>query len=168
MHSLKKSSRLIAITICLFVAGVSCTHADDEEKSQTPINNANPNSQMNPYMNIMTPMMGNMGQMNGMMNPHMFMNLMGQMNGMMNPHLYMNMMNPMMMSGAMVNPMMGMNMMGPMPGGMGMPGMGATNSNNPMAQMPGGQMMDPKQYEQWFNQWSEMMENMTAQQPPAQ
>jgi len=27
-------------------------------------------------------------------------------------------------------------------------------------------MMDPKQYEQMFNQWTEMMKNMTPQTPP--
>ena len=56
------------------------------------------------------------------------------------------MMNPMMdMSGAMMSPMMGMvnPMMGPM-------------------MNPAG-MMDPKQYEQWFNQWTESMKNMAPQ-----
>ena len=65
--------------------------------------------------------------------------------GMMGP-----MMNPMMgMSGAMMSPMMGMvnPMMGPM--------------MNPMMNPAG--MMDPKQYEQWFNQWTESMKNMTPQ-----
>ncbi|MDH3608979.1 MAG: hypothetical protein OEQ24_07040, partial [Gammaproteobacteria bacterium] len=72
------------------------------------------------------------------------------------------MMNPMMgmMNPQMMNPMMGM--MGPMSGGMAMPGTGA-NANNPMGQMPGGQMMDPKQYEDWYKQWTEMMKNMTPQ-----
>ncbi|MBT8112691.1 MAG: hypothetical protein KJO47_03335, partial [Gammaproteobacteria bacterium] len=63
----------------------------------------------------------------------------------MNPHMYMNMMNPM------------MSMMGPMSGGMG------ANGSSPMSQMPGGQMMDPKQYEQWFSQWTEMVKNITPQ-----
>ena len=55
-----------------------------------------------------------------------------------------------------------MNPMGMM-GGMGMPGMTPHGGGNPMGQMPGGQMMDPKQYEQWFSQWTEMMKNMTPQ-----
>jgi hypothetical protein len=75
--------------------------------------------------------------MGGQVNPMM---------GMMNPM----MMNPMMMNPMMMNPMMGMMnpmTMGPMMGGY----------SNSMGQMPGGQMMDPKQYEQWFKQWTEMM-----------
>ncbi len=120
-------------------------------------------SMMNPnmYMNMMYPMMGMMNpMMASMMNPMAYMNMMyPMMGGMMNP---MAMMNPMTMMG----PMMGMggmsSMMNPMGmmGGMGMPGMTAPGGN-PMAQMPGGQMMDPKQYEQWFSQWTEMMKNMT-------
>ncbi len=92
-------------------------------------------SMMNPMMGMMypmmapmvNPMMGMMGPTMGMMNP-----MMAPAMGMMNP-----MVNPMMdMSGAMMSPMMGMMnpMMAPM--------------MNPMG------MMDPKQYEQWFNQWS--------------
>ncbi len=160
MHSLHSFTRLIVITSCLFAVGISCTHADEEKKNQTP-SSSDMNTMMNPMM---------MGQMNGMMNPHMYMNMMGPM---MNPHMMTSMMNPMMMGGSMMNPMMGMNMMypmmgmmgpmmGPMSGGMGMPGMGA-HGNNAMSQMPGGQMMDPKQYEQWFNQWTEMMKNMAPQ-----
>lgn len=152
MHLLQRFTRLIVITSCLFAAGVSCTQAEEEKKSP-----ATSSSDMTTMMN---PMM--MGQMNGMMNPQM-------MTSMMNP--MMGMMNPMMMGGGMMNPMMGMNMMypmmgmmGPMSGGMGMPGMSA-NNGNPMSQMPGGQMMDPKQYEQWFNQMTEMMKNMTPQAP---
>ena len=125
-----------------------------------------------PYKSMMNPHM-----MTSMMNPNAYMSMMGPM---MNPAMYMNMMGPMMamsgpMMGQMMNPMGWMNpamymnmmypmmgmmgpMMGPMGGGMGMHG-------NPMTQMPGGQMMDPKQYEQWFNQWTEMMKNFT---PPAQ
>lgn len=176
MHSLQHFSKLIVITSCLFAAGVSCTQADGEKK----IPNAS-SSEMNPSSSnanqTMNPMM--MGQMSGMMNPHMYMNMMAQMSGMMNPQM-MNpqMMNPMMMGGGMMNPMMGMNMMypmmgamgpmmGPMSGGMGMPGMSA-NNGNAMTQMPGGKMMDPKQYEQWFNQMTEMMKNNpTHMQPQA-
>ena len=82
-------------------------------------------SMMNPMMGMMYPMMAPMvNPMMGMMNP-----MMAPTMGMMSP-----MMNPMMdMSGAMMSPMMGMMnpMMAPM--------------MNPMG------MMDPKQYEQWFN-----------------
>ncbi|NNC67244.1 MAG: hypothetical protein HKN83_04340 [Gammaproteobacteria bacterium] len=89
-----------------------------------------------PMMEAMKPMMGMMNPMMAMMNP-----MMGPMMGMAAP-----MMNPMMdMSGAMMSPMMGMvnPMMGPM-------------------MNPAG-MMDPKQYEQWFNQWTESMKNMAPQ-----
>ena len=88
-------------------------------------------SMMNPamYMNMMYPMMGMMGPMMGMMGP------------MMAP-----MMNPAMMGG-MMNPM---GMMGPMMNPMGMMG-GGYNTGNPMG------MMDPKQYENWFKQMTEMM-----------
>ena len=121
---------------------------------------------MNPamYMNMMGPMMGMMNPMMGMMNPMMgmggnMMNPMGMMGPMMNPAMYMNMMYPM------------MGMMGPMMGGMGgmggMPMMGGHGAN-PMGQMPGGQMMDPKQYEQWFSQWTEMMKNVAPQAQPQQ
>ena len=37
-------------------------------------------------------------------------------------------------------------------------GMGGGYGSNPM-----NQMMDPKQYEQWFTQWTDMMKNMTPQ-----
>ncbi len=99
---------------------------------------------MNPMMAMMNPMMG---PMMGMMNPMMY-PMMGMMNPMMGPMMGMAtpMMNPMMdMSGAMMSPMMGMvnPMMGPM-------------------MNPAG-MMDPKQYEQWFNQWTESMKNMAPQ-----
>ena len=112
----------------------------------------------NPHMmtSMMNPMMGMMGPM---MNPAMYMNMMGPMMGMMGPMMG-GMMNPM----TMMNPMMYMNMMypmmgmmGPMMGGMGMPGMPGMpgmHGSNPM-----GQMMDPKQYEQWFSQWTDMMKN---------
>ena len=103
---------------------------------------------MNPttYMGMMgmtDPMMGMMNPMMGMMNP--MMGMMNPMMGMMNP--MMGMMNPMMMG--MMNPMM----MNPMMGSYG----------NPMGQMPGGQMMDPKQYEEWFKQWTEMMQSFAPQ-----
>ena len=137
---------------------------------------------MNPMMGMMNPMMGMMNPMMGMMNP--MMGMMNPMMGMMNPMMGMMgpMMNPMGMMGPMMNPMgmmgpmsggMGgmmnpmsmmypmMGMMGPMSGGMG--GMGGVHGGNPMGQMPGGQMMDPKQYEQWFSQWTETMKNFTPQ-----
>ena len=162
MVSLHKLFRLVLITGCLFFAAVSYTQAEENKPAQMPDMNA----MMNPMMN--------------MMNPAMYMNMMNPMMGMMNPAMYMNMMNPMMMApmmgmgapmmGSMMNPMMGMNMMYPMMGMMGpmmnpmagmsmMPNTGATSGhNNPM-----GQMMDPKQYEQWFSQWTEMMKNFTPQ-----
>ena len=66
--------------------------------------------------------------------------------------------HPMFNPSMWMNPMTSMGTMG-MPG---MPGMGAYGGY-PMGQMPGGQMMDPKQYEDWFKQWTEMMNNMTPQ-----
>ena len=97
---------------------------------------------MKPMMNMMNPMMGMMYPMMApMVNP--MMGMMGPTMGMMNPMMapMMGMMGPMMypmkdMNSAMMSPMMGMMnpMMAPM--------------MNPMG------MMDPKQYEQWFNQWS--------------
>ncbi len=117
------------------------------------------NSMMAPMMGMMAPMMGMMNPMMGsMMNPMAMMGPMmgmGGMSSMMNP---MAMMGPMMGMGGMSSMMNPMTMMNPMMGGMGMPG---AQSGNPMGQMPGGQMMDPKQYEQWFSQWTEMMNNMT-------
>ena len=168
MLSLQHFTRLIVISSCLFAAGVSCTQADEEKKSPATSPTPAPTD-----MNVM--MYPMMGQMSGMMNPHMYMNMMNPMMGMMNPQ----MMNPMMMmGGGMMNPMMGMNMMypmmgmmgpmkGPMSGGVSMPGMDASGSN-PMTQMPGAQMMDPKQYEQWYKQWTKMMKNLPAQTPPSQ
>ncbi len=163
MKSLQKSLRLVLFTSCLFVLGVSFTHAEEKKQSTMPDMDAMM-GMMNPtmYMNMMNHMMT---PMTGMMNPNMMMNpMMGMMNptmmmspmmGMMNPMMGMNMMYPMMgMMGPMMNPMMGM--------GMGMPGMGS-HGGNPMNQMPGAQMMDPKQYEQWFSQWTEMMQNFTQQ-----
>ena len=62
-------------------------------------------------------------------------------------------MNPMSMMGPMMNPM---GMMNPM---MGMGGMGGGHNNaNPM-----GSMMDPKQYESWFDQMTKMMESYSSQ-----
>ena len=173
MLSLGKVIRLVLFTGCLFTVGVSCTQADESNKNSAA---AAPDmsammapmmGMMNPgmYMNMMNPMMAPaMGMMNPsmMMNPMMGMNMMYPMMGMMNPSM-------------MMNPMMGMNMMYPMMGMMGpmmnpmssmsMPGMGGMgmHGSNPMSQMPGGQMMDPKQYEDWFKQWTEMMNNMTPQ-----
>ena len=111
---------------------------------------------MSPHqaMQYMNPMMGMMNPMMGMMNPMMYMNMMYPMMGMMGP--MMGMMNPMMMGG-MMNPMTMMNpmMMNPMMMG---GSMGGYNSANPM-----GSMMDPQQYESWFNQMTEMMKSFTPQ-----
>jgi len=143
----------------------------------------NPMSMMGPMMGMMGPMMNPMSMMGPMMNP---MSMMGPMMGMMNPMSMMGpmmgMMNPMSMMGPMMNPMgmmggmggMGgmsnpmMGMMNPMGMMGGMGGMGAHGGGNPMGQMPGGQMMDPKQYEQRFNQWTEMMKNFAPQTQPQQ
>ena len=82
---------------------------------------------------------------------------------MMNPAMYMNMMGPMM------NPAMYMNMMGPMMGMMA-PFMNPMTMMNPSTTSGGyntnsmGQMMDPKEYENWFNQWTEMMKSFTPEQ----
>ncbi len=161
MQSFSKTIRFLIMTCCLFTISATISLAEKNNQSTAP----------------------DMSAMMGMMNPAMYMNMMNPMMGMMNPGMYSNMMNPMMgmnmmypmmgmgapMMGSMMNPMMGMNMMYPMMGmmgpmmspmsGMGMPGMsGGAQSGNPM-----GQMMDPKQYEQWFNQWTEMMKNFTPQ-----
>ena len=115
-------------------------------------------SMWEPYKAVMNPHM-----MLSFTNPNAYM-------GMMNPAMYMNMMYPMMgmmgpmmgMGAPMMNPAMYMNMMYPMMGMMG-PAMGGMYGGNPMAQVPGAQMMDPKQYEQWFGQWNEMMKNFMPQ-----
>ncbi|MFK7816565.1 MAG: hypothetical protein AB8B92_09530 [Gammaproteobacteria bacterium] len=153
MYLLQRLTRLVVISSCLFTAGVSCTKIDGE-KNSPPNPTANLTAQSTIQSPMMNPMM--MGQMNGMINPHMYLNMMGQMSGMM---------NPMMMNGKTTNPM-SMNMVYPMMGMMGqmMPGMG-THYGSPMTQMPSGQMMTPKQYEQWFNQMTENMKNMTQQTP---
>ncbi len=128
---------------------------------------------MNPMISMMHPMADMMGPMMNMMGP-----MMAPMTGMMNPMMGMmtpmmapmtGMMNPMMAGMAnpalMMNPGWYMSMMGPMMGMM-YPMM------NPMGMMGGyggyggnsmGQMMDPKQYENWFNQWTESMQNMAPQ-----
>ena len=161
MLSLHKFIRLVLFTGCLFTVGVSCTQAEQDKKTTTAAPDMNAMmGMMNPamYMNMMNPMMAPaMGMMNPMMGMNMMYPMMGMMNPsmMMNPMMGMNMMYPMM---GMMNPSMMMNPMGTM----GMPGMGM-HGGNPMGQMPGGQMMDPKQYEQWFSQWTEMMKNMTPQ-----
>ena len=59
-------------------------------------------------------------------------------------------------------PPMGMPGMPPMPG---MPGMNP-GGMTPQGGMPGpGQIMDPEQYEQFDQQWTEMMSRMGGQQP---
>ncbi|MEM8844842.1 MAG: hypothetical protein AAGB35_07345 [Pseudomonadota bacterium] len=97
-------------------------------------------SMMNPmmYMNMMYPMMSMMGPMMGMMGP--MMNPMAMMGPMMNP---MGMMNPMAMMGPMTNPM-------------GM--MGGGYNQNPM-----NTVMEPKEYESWFDQMTEMMKSIVPQ-----
>lgn len=120
---------------------------------------------MNPatYMGMMgiaDPTAGEFGSVSGshpMFNPAMWM----YPTTWMNPGNYMSLMNPMTWMNAgnymqMMNPMAYMGMMTPMMGGYGYP----------MGQTPGtGQAMNPEQYEQWFNQWTDMMQNFM---PPAQ
>lgn len=163
MYFQQRFTQLMIIISCLFAAGVSCTQADDLKKS--------PNTTQSEQASAMNPMMmGQMGQMPGMMNPHMYLymmnQMMGQMPGMMNPM----MMGQMSQMPGMMNPMMMGHQMGQMPGMMNpmtgmMPGMASGGTSNPMAQMPSGQMMSPKQYEQWFNQMTENMKNMSPQAP---
>ena len=144
MRISSKFFRYLTLSIMLLtVCATASTQAEDAGKSQTSdsmMNMMDPNM----YMNMMNPAMY-MNMMGPMMNPAMYMNMMGPMMGMMNP--MMGMMNPMM---GMMNPMMGMMNPAAMTGGYN------TNSM--------GQMMDPKQYENWFNQWNEMMKGSTAQQ----
>ncbi|GAB4344841.1 MAG: hypothetical protein Kow006_01290 [Gammaproteobacteria bacterium] len=111
-----------------------------------------------PYQAMMNPGVAG-GPMAGMMNPGA---MMAPPAGMMNPMTMMNpmaMMAPMMMMGA---PAMGMMnpgaMMNPMMGGAA-PGMMAPGTTMP-GMMPPTTMMDPKQYEQFFNAWQKMMGNM--------
>ncbi len=167
MQSLLKTSRLISLTIFLFILSTSIGFTDEKNSNANLATDMS--AMMNPamYMNMMNPMMGMMNPMMGMMNPMSMggmsnpMNMMNPMMGMMGPMMGMgmpmmgSMMNPMSMGG-MSNPM---NMMNPMMGGMNMPYSSGANTNST------NQMMDPKQYEQWFSQWTEMMKNFT---PPAQ
>jgi len=145
---------------------------------------------MNPMTGMMAPMTGMMNPMTGMMAP--MTGMMNPMTGMMAPMgMMMNPMTGMMMAPmmGMMNPMTGMGMMPgmgmpQMPGmgmpqmpGMGMPPMGM------MPQMPGGMppmgmmpqmpgatpgpqaIMDPEQYEKFYQQWQEMMSNMGQANP---
>ncbi len=174
--------QLIAIAACLIVASATTIQAEETNSSQPSMQGMSSAMQKsmdpNVWTNMMTMMMNpekamsmescaechdaedvaryekDFGPMMEAMKP--MMSMMNPMMGMMNPMMA-SMMNPM----AMMGPMMGMggmsSMMNPMGmmGGMGMPG---SQTGNPM-----GQMMDPKQYEDSFNQWTEMMKNMTPQ-----
>jgi hypothetical protein len=171
MYSFQFITRLILILCFLFIAGVACkqvgptnTQKDTSSNPDTSSHNmfstdqANTNTQTPASTNSMMPiMMGQMpmmaGQMNGMMNPHMYLNMMAQMSNQIS-----GIAHPM-MSGNITYPMMGI--MGPVIGPMMPNGMGS--STNPMANMHTGQMMDPKQYEEWFNQMTEMMKNVEPQ-----
>ena len=130
---------------------------------------------MNPMTGMMTPMMGMMNPMTGMMMAPMT-GMMPGMGGMTNPMGMM--MNPMT---GMMTPMMGMQgmpgmgMMPQMPGMQGMPPMGMMpqmpGMTNPGAVPPIGGMsgpqaiMDPKQYEKFYQQWQEMMSKMGQTNP---
>lgn len=166
MFSLQKLIQLFVITSCLCIVGVTNTQAESKSNNQ----NAYPNWGQGAYPG-MGGYGGNMGGYHPMFNPAMWMNPMtwmspGNYMSLMNPAVWMNpgnymqMMNPMAYMN-MMYPMMGM--MGPMMNPMGMTGGMGSYGSNPMAQMPGGQMMDPKQYEDWYKQWTEMMKNMTPQ-----
>ena len=165
MFLFRKLIRIFVIVSCLCLIGVTTTQAESGTNNQNVYPNwgqtAYPgmggtyHPMFNPsmWMNPMTWM--NPGNYMSLMHPGVWMNP-GNYMQMMNPMAYMNMMYPMMgMMGPMMNPMGTMGMPG-------MPGMGAYGGY-PMGQMPGGQMMDPKQYEDWFKQWTEMMNNMTPQ-----
>ena len=153
MLSLRKSLQLLMIISCIFIAGASCTQADEEKKSPVT-SSSNTNSMMNPMM---------MGQMNGMMNPHMYMNMMAQMSGMM---------NPMMMGGGMMNP--NGNEYDVPNDGTDVRRHGYARYGCAWWRLPDGTNArwsnDGSQtaYEQWFNQWTEMMKNMAAQQQTTQ
>ena len=154
----RKLIRIFVITSCLCLVGVTTTQAESGTKNQ----NVYPNWGQTTYPGMGTyhPMFNPAMWMNPMtwMNPGNYMSLMNP-GVWMNPGNYMQMMNPMAYMN-MMYPMMGM--MGPMMNPMGMGNMYSYGSN-PMGQMPGGQMMDPKQYEDWFKQWTEMMNSMNPQ-----
>ena len=155
-----------------------------------PMGMMNPMTMMNPAM-----MMNPMAMMNPamMMNPMAMMGPMMAMPGMGGMMPGMGGMMPGM--GGMMPGMPGMpGMGGMMPGMPGMPGMGGMMPGMPgmggmmpgMPAMPGMPMMpgmgaaphgqgggmpapmDPKQYEQWFQQWTEAMKNFAPAPAPAQ
>ena len=163
MSTTKTYTQFICILICIFIATVSCSKIDKENASNILSGENTKVSAENQEPSIDTPFNPHVSTF-----PHASMNMMnpasGQLTAMMNPHMYLNMMSTMM--GSITNPM-GINMMYPMMGMMGPmlgPMSGAMNMPG-TTQMPSGQMMDPKQYEQWFNQMSEMMKNNVAQEP---
>ncbi len=169
MLTLQKLIQSFVIVTCVFFAGVAAVQAEEHAGTKAE---QKPNSGANTYsQNWSQSGYGGMGGTHPMFNPAMWMNPMTWMNpgnymSLMNPYLWMNpgnymqMMNPMAYMN-MMNPMMAM--MGPMMNPMGMMGGMGSYGSNPMAQTPGGQMMDPKQYEDWYKQWTEMMKNMTPQ-----
>ncbi|MDH3449487.1 MAG: hypothetical protein OEO18_15190 [Gammaproteobacteria bacterium] len=57
-----------------------------------------------------------------------------------------------------------MGMMPGMPGMPQMPGQGGAGTPGAMPNQPG--IMDPKQYEQFYKQWTEMMSRMNPQAKP--
>ncbi len=147
-----------------------------------------PGVMMAPMGGMMAPMMAPMGNM---MMPMTGM-MMNPMTGMMMNPMTGMMMNP--MTGMMMMPgmMPGMPPTGMMPGmpptGMmpGMPPTGMMPGMPPMGMMPGmpslphpggpiapgtqpgqPQIMDPKQYEQFYKQWQDMMSKMMPAQPDA-
>ena len=130
---------------------------------------------MGTMMNPMTGMM--MAPMTGMMNP---MTGMGMMPGMGMPQMPGMGMPPMGMMPGMGMPQMPGMGMPPMPGGMPpmgmmpqMPGAGVPPIGAPgmaMPQMPGAMpgpqaIMDPEQYEKFYQQWQEMMSKMGQANP---
>jgi hypothetical protein len=169
---------LIAVSFVLLI-GISTSQAEEKNnQNMSPSwaqngygNMGGAHPMFNPAMWMNPSVMMNPNSYMSLMNPNVFMNPNNYMQ-MMNPNAYMSMMNPMMgMMGPMMGmmaPMMGMGGMSSMMNPMGMMGnMGGMNNyganNNPMSQM-----MDPKQYENWFKQWTESMQNMAPQTQAAQ
>ena len=155
MYHFRNLIRIVLITSCLCFIGVSSAQAENNANNQYTFPNWGQTTY--PGMGSYHPMFNPAMWMNPMtwMNPGNYMSLMNP-GVWMNPGNYMQMMNPMAYM-SMMGPMMGM--MGPMMNPMGMMGgMGSYGNYNPM-----NQMMDPKQYEQWFSQWTDMMKNMTPQ-----
>ena len=146
-----KLFRLVAISTCLFIAGVASCQAEEAKKNQTAtpgMQNMTPAMQKAMDPNVWSNMMAMMVDPEKAMSLEScaqchegedlaryqkdfgpMMEAMKPMMSMMNPHMMSSMMNPMM---GMMNPMMGM--MNPMMGMMN-PMMGMMGMMNPMGMM---------------------------------